>query len=335
MPERAYAAGVDLGGTKILAHVFDPDEPSRRLAEVRCDTPRGGEQIASAIVGVVEAAAGQLDEQGLGPVTAVGVGAAGLVDAHGSLRYAPNLPGVIEFPLRHTLATRLGVDVVVENDATAATWAEFQVGAAQGCRDMVLVTLGTGIGAGIVAGGVLQRGANGFAGELGHMLVDPAGPPCPCGRRGCWERMASGSGLGRLARDAAHAGRADHLVALAGGDPDAVRGEHVGDAAAVGDPDGVRILGDFAWWVAVGIANVVNMVDPEVVVVGGGLSGIGELLLSPVRSHFDGLVMATEHRRPVRIVRAELGPEAGSVGAWLLATDHVAESARRVGGAAE
>src|SRR5439155_4267659 len=139
--------------------------------------------------------------------------------------FAPNLPGVAELPLRARLSLRLGLPVQVDNDATCAAWAEREAGAGRGADDMVLVTLGTGIGGGLVRGGALDRGAHGFAGEIGHMVVDPHGPPCPCGRTGCWERFASGSGLGRLARDAAHGGRAARMVALAGGDPEAVRGE--------------------------------------------------------------------------------------------------------------
>ena len=195
----------------------------------------------------------------------------------------------------------------VDNDANCATLAEHRVGAGIGATDLVLVTLGTGIGGGVIAGGELQRGAAGFAGEPGHMVVDPNGPPCPCGRRGCWERYASGSGLGRLARDAAHVGRADAVVALAGGDPEDVRGEHVTTAAADGDADAIEVLRDFAWWVALGVSNLENLLDPEVVVIGGGLAEAGELLLAPTREAYATLVLGYEHRPPVRIVGAELG----------------------------
>jgi glucokinase len=215
----------------------------------------------------------------------------------------------------------LGVPVVVGNDATCATAAEHRVGAAKGARDVVLVTLGTGIGAGLVSGGEVQLGAAGFAGEPGHMIVDPGGPPCPCGRRGCWERMASGSGLGRLARDLAEAGQAERVVVLAGGDPESVRGEHVTTAAREGDPDALEVIRQFAWWVALGIANLVNVLDSELVLIGGGLVDAGDLLLVPVREAFRGLVLAADHRPPVRIEAALLGSEAGAVGAALLAGD--------------
>jgi glucokinase len=254
-----------------------------------------------------------------GGIRAVGVGAAGLVDHDGVLRFAPNLPGVADLAIGPHLKDRLSRRVVVDNDANCATWCEFVLGAAAGSAHAILVTLGTGIGAGIIADGRLLRGAGGFAGEPGHMVIDPVGPPCPCGRRGCWERFASGSGLGRLARDAAAAGRADHLVALAGGDPEDVRGEHVTRGVREGDPESLEIMGQFAWWVAAGLANLVDLLDPEVVVVGGGLAQAGEALLGPVRRSFHDLVLAPHQRGRVSIVAATFGPEAGAIGAALLA----------------
>jgi glucokinase len=316
-------AGVDVGGTKILGRVLDPTDDRRALVERRVDTPRGADAMLDALVEVVTALA--TDERVVdgGGLDAVGVGVPGLVDRDGVLRFAPNLPGVIEFPVQARLMERLNCSVAVDNDANCATWCEFRLGAAKGTTDAVLVTLGTGIGAGIVTGGRPHRGAHGFAGEPGHMQIDPNGPPCPCGRRGCWERFASGSGLGRLARDAAAAGRAHRVVALAGGDPEGVRGEHVTRAALDGDDQALAIMRDFAWWFAVGVANLVNILDPEVVVVGGGLTDAGELFLAPARAAFAELVLAPDHRPTVPIVGAAFGPEAGAIGAALLARDPV------------
>src|SRR5205823_7234153 len=169
-------------------------------------------------------------------------GVPGLVDRDGVLRVAPNLRGAAGLAVRQEMQARVGVPVQADNDATCAAWGERALGAARGLDEVVLVTLGTGIGGGLISGGRIQRGANRFAGEIGHMVVDPSGPPCPCGRRGCWERYASGSGLGRLAREAAHAGLAPRVVDLAGGDPEAVRGEHVSAAMAEGDAAAGRIL---------------------------------------------------------------------------------------------
>jgi glucokinase len=298
------AVGVDVGGTKVLAVAGD--------REARVPTPRGGAAIVDAVVTVVDR---------LGGAACLGLGVAGLVDRGGVLRVGPNLPGVVDFPFRSELEQRLGIPVAVDNDATCAMWAELQAGAARGTTDAVLVSLGTGIGGGQVSGGVLQRGAHGFAGEPGHMIVDPRGPLCPCGRRGCWERFASGAGLARLGRDSAEAGRSDRLVALAGGDPEAVRGEHVTVAAAEGDPGALAVFDEFGWWVALGVANLVNVLDPEVVVISGGLVEAGPLLLEPVRRRYLELILAPEHRPPVPIVAAELGERSAAVGAALLAQD--------------
>jgi glucokinase len=312
----AVVGGIDLGGTKILGVAVDPEDPTHVLAEARVLTPRGAEPVVEALAAVAE----RLQDE-VGPFRAVGVGAAGLVDRSGVLRHGPNLPGVADLDVAGSLGGRLGVPVAVDNDATCATWAEARIGAAAGARHAVLVTLGTGIGGGIIAEGRRMRGAYGFAGEPGHMCVDPQGPRCPCGRRGCWERFASGSGLARLARDAAFAGRIPGVVALAGGDAEDVRGEHVTRAAATGDSGAIGVMDDFGWWVALGVAALVNVLDPEVVVIGGGLVAAGDLLLVPTRAAYRDLVLAPSHRPPVEIRAAALGERAGAVGAALLTVD--------------
>jgi glucokinase len=310
--------GVDLGGTKCLAVAL---EDGTVVDERRVPTPVGDRALLEAIVGVAT------DVQATGAAVGVGVGVPGLVDRRGVLRFAPNLPGVVELPIAEELGARLGLPVRVGNDATCAAWGERQVGAARGYDDVVLVALGTGIGSGIIVDGRLLRGANGFAGEVGHMIVDPDGPPCPCGQRGCWERFASGSGLGRLGRLAAEAGRAARVTALAGGDPASVRGEHVTVAAAEGDAEAAAVLVEFGWWVALGLANLANVFDPQAFVLGGGLIGVGELLLDPVRAAFAGLVTGGAHRPPVAIVPATLGERAGAIGAASLF-----EVSREIGG---
>jgi glucokinase len=277
--------------------------------ERRLPTPVGEEALLDTLAQVAT------DVQASGAATGVGVGAPGLVDREGVLRFAPNLIGVADVPIGAELSARLGLPVRVDNDATCATWGERQVGAAKGYDDVVLVALGTGIGGGIVVDGRLLRGANGFAGEVGHMIVDPDGPPCPCGKRGCWERFASGSGLARLGRQAAEAGRAARILALADGDPSRVRGEHVTVAAAEGDAEAAAVMVDFGWWVALGLANLANVFDPQAFVLGGGLVEAGELLLAPVRAAFADLVTGGGHRPAVTIVPASLGERAGAIGA--------------------
>jgi glucokinase len=182
-----------------------------------------------------------------------------------------------------------------------------------------MVTLGTGIGGGVIAGGHVVRGASGFGGEIGHMVVDPNGPVCPCGKRGCWERFASGSGLGRMAREAAHAGRLEEVVNLAGGDAESVRGEHVLVAAKAGDAGALAVLGELGWWLALGLSNLALVLDPAVMVYGGGLVETVTLVQDKVRDAFDELLEGNAYRPEVLIVPALLGERAGAIGAALVA----------------
>jgi glucokinase len=226
---------------------------------------------------------------------------------------------VVELPVRAEVEKGVpGLAVRVENDATCAAWGERMVGAASGLDDVLLVTLGTGIGGGIIADGRMIRGAHGFAGEIGHMVINPHGPPCRCGQRGCWERYASGSGLGRIAREAANAGQAARIVELAGGDPENVKGEHVTTAVAEGDAEAREIFHRFAWWLALGLANLANIYDPEAFVIGGGLVQAGDVLLEPTRAAFAELLEGADHRPAVAILPAALGEHAGAIGAAAL-----------------
>jgi glucokinase len=236
--------------------------------------------------------------------------------------FAPNLLGASGTDMRAGLGSRIEQRrrpvIQVDNDATCAAAGESAFGAATGRTDVLFVTLGTGIGGGIVAGGRLIRGSSNFSGEIGHIVVDPQGPPCGCGRRGCWERYASGSGLGRIARDAALAGRAGRIISLAGGDADAVRGEHVMRAIAEGDEQAAVVLEEFAWWLALGLANLANILDPRVIVIGGGLVRAGESLLAPVRAAFLSQVEGADVRPEIEIVPATLGDRGGAIGAAVI-----------------
>jgi glucokinase len=318
--------GIDMGGTKVLGLAVDDEGVV--LSEVRVATPgrrsagenepdgEGSELVIEALASVTEQLRDSIDTE----VTSVGVGAPGLVDNTGVLRFAPNLPRGTGLDVMGRLSTRLGgMRTVVDNDATCATVAEWAFGAATGVTDAVMVTLGTGIGGGIIAGGHVVRGASGFGGEIGHMVVDPTGPVCPCGKRGCWERFASGSGLGRLARDAAHAGRLDEVVSLAGGDAESVRGEHVTMAARAGDAGALAVLGELGWWLALGLSNLALVLDPAVMVYGGGLVETVTLVLDKVQAAFDGLLEGHAYRPQVKIVPALLGERAGAIGAALVA----------------
>jgi glucokinase len=304
----ARRAGVDVGGTKCLGVVVVDGEI---VAEQRRYTPRGHGPIADAIAEVAAA---------LAPYDSLGVGVPGLVTRAGVLRAAPNLADVADFDVASMVAERVGHHLEVDNDATCAALSEWREGAGVGADDLVLVTLGTGIGGGLVLGGVLQRGHNGFTGEYGHMVVDPDGPPCVCGRRGCWERYASGSGMGRLAREAAVGGRLRRVVELAGGDPELVRGEQVHHAAREGDPEALAVIDEFGRWLALGLVNLTNAVDPQRFVLGGGLAVGADLYLEPIRHWFGELLYSPDLRPHPEVVFARLGEHAGAVGAALLPT---------------
>jgi glucokinase len=306
--------GFDVGGTKILGLAVSSS--AEIVAEERRDTPRRGGDLLEALAGLAMELNDLVDSD-VHQVVGVGIGVPGLVDTGGVLRYAPNLLGASGTAVRVGMETLLDRrwPVAVDNDATCAMAGEHAFGAAVGVDDALLVTVGTGIGGGIVSGGHLVRGAHNFAGEIGHLIVDPHGPPCPCGKRGCWERYASGSGLGRLARDAAGAGLAECVVDLAGGDPEAIRGEHVVAAAVRGDSQAEAILGEFARWIGLGLANLANVLDPQLIMLGGGLVNAGQLLLEPIRAAFGEFVEGSEERSDVRIVLAALGDRGGAVGA--------------------
>ncbi|MFV1991491.1 MAG: ROK family protein, partial [Acidimicrobiales bacterium] len=257
-----YVAGIDIGGTKSLGVVLD--EHGVVVAESRVPTPQGAEELLN----TVEALAEDLGNV-VGELSAVGVGVPGLVTDDGLFRFAPNLTEVRELPVGSLLREHLNIPVVVDNDANAAAWAEHKAGAAVGVDHLVLITLGTGIGTGVVLDGKIQRGAYGFAGELGHIIVDPDGAMCPCGRRGCWETLASGGGLARMGRELVDSGRGNAILVLAGGDVALIRGEHVTRAARRGDEDALALLKQLAWNIGLGLANVSAILDPELVLLGG------------------------------------------------------------------
>jgi glucokinase len=306
--------GVDLGGTNVRVAVVDRD--GHVDAEERAPTPLDWPTLRATISTLVErlrAAHPTAD--------AVGVGAAGLVDRDGTVHYAPNIPRLIRVPLQAALVESLGLPVIVDNDANAAAWGELCHGAARGVAHGLVITLGTGIGGGIISDGRILRGAHGFAAEVGHWPFDPSGPECACGEWGHWEAAASGRALGALARAAAAAGDAPKVLARAGGDLRAVTSVDVADAATEGDADGLRILEVYARRVALGFAGLVNILDPEVVVVSGGLVELGDVLLAPLRDAFGAHLEGAPYRPPVPIVPAALGERAGVVGAAALARD--------------
>lgn len=309
--------GVDIGGTKIAAGVVDDD--GHLLATVRRQTAAAD---PAAIEDEVAEAVAELSAAH--QVQAVGVAAAGFVDAQrGVVLFAPNLAWREE-PLQADLAARIGLPVVIENDANAAAWGEFRFGAAREADDVVLVTVGTGLGGGIVVRGELLRGQVGIAAELGHLRVVPNGLRCGCGNRGCWEQYASGSALERDARELVTSGGlyAARLRELCGGDSDQLRGQMVTVAAAEGDAAATELLADLGRWLGEGLASVAAVLDPALFVVGGGVVEAGELLLGPARLALARQLTGRTHRPQIPLVPATLGNTAGMIGAADLARGH-------------
>ena len=251
-------------------------------------------------------------------VAGIGLGAAGLVNRpDGRLVWGPNVAGR-DIPFGDLLNKRFGLPALIDTDANLAAWAESRVGAARGFSTVVLVTLGTGIGGGIVIGDSIYHGAS-FAGEVGHMVIDVGGPRCTCGQRGCWETFASGRRLDQIARDVAAADPDGLTARLAGdGPPDGV---HLTEAALQGDVPAGQSVTEMGTWLGVGLANLVVLLDPDEIVVGGGASRAGEVLLKPAREAMAVAVEGSRYRTPTPVVPAALAEDAGLVGAGLAAME--------------
>jgi glucokinase len=310
----APTIGIDVGGTKIAAGVVDGH--GNVVARVRI--PTEATDLAAIIGGITKV--GREMRAAAPAAQAVGVGAAALI-SHGVILGAPNLAWR-DLDLRQVVEDRLGLPAVVDNDANVATLAEATYGAARGAGHVVMLTIGTGIGGGLVLDGRLYRGANGVGAELGHMVIDPGGPRCPCGNNGCLEVMASGTAIGRIARERSDGPGAAKVLELAGNDPSLIVGETVVRAALAGDAFAISVLDEVGEWLGMGMANYVNIFDPEVFVLGGGAAlGARELLLAPAVAAMEPLIVERERRPPVRVAFVELGDDAGVIGAAVLARE--------------
>lgn len=304
--------GIDAGGTKIAGAVVD--EGGTIIDEHRVVSPAThAAAIEDAIAELVHELASRH------PIEAVGIGAAGYVDAARSVvLFAPNIAWRDE-QLRTEIAKRVDLPVVVENDANAAAWGEFRFGAAEDVDDMLLITVGTGVGGGLVLGGELYRGAFGIAAEIGHVRVVPRGRVCGCGNLGCLEQYASGTALVRETRELVETAEATALLAMAGGDPLKIDGPLITSAAQQGDPFAVHQIAEVGRWLGEAIASLTAVVDPGAVVIGGGVSEAGELLLAPARDAFLRELPGRGHRPTAEIRVASLGNKAGVIGAADLA----------------
>ena len=306
--------GVDVGGTKIAAGVVDKDGSIIKM--IKRPTPAAN---AGKTIEVISEAIRDLARDF--EIGAVGIGAAGFVEeSRSTVRFAPNLAWRDE-PVARQVEDRVRLPVIVENDANAAAWAEARLGAGRGHDNMILITVGTGIGAGMVINGELYRGRYGMAGEPGHYRVVPEGRLCGCGNRGCWEQYASGSALVAEARDFARRspGAAVRLLQLGGGSPEGITGPEVTTAAREGDAGALRCFEIVGRWLGEGLADLAAILDPGAFVLGGGVSEAGDLFLDQARHAYEAGLTGGQYRPHAEVVLAELGQDAGMIGAADLA----------------
>jgi glucokinase len=310
--------GLDIGGTKINGCVVDGD--GNIVARARRETPaQDADAIAHEAADLIRELSNDRD------VVAAGVACAGFIDKSGAtVLFAPNLAWRDE-PLKQRLESIADIPVIIENDANAAAWGEFTHGVGRDTDDMVLITVGTGIGGGVVVDGRMLRGAWGVAAELGHLRVVPDGIRCGCGNRGCWEQYASGNALVREARELVASGTplAARLADLCGHAPAALKGADVTRAAKEGDPAALELLTDLGTWIGEGAASVAAILDPELIVIGGGVADAGDLLLDPSRAAFRRQLTGRGHRPEAKFALASLGNDAGMIGAAALAAEGI------------
>ena len=302
--------GIDVGGTKVLGGVVS--ESGEILTTARRDTPReGGRALTQAIADVANELAHEF------PVDSIGVSAAGFISSdRKTILATPNIAGWNGVNLDRELNEILGKTIVLENDANAAAWGEFKFGAGRGRNDLMLLTLGTGVGGGLILDGALFRGAFGIGAELGHIRIVPEGHLCGCGIRGCLEQYSSGSALLRHAREAISASPdiARNLLARGDGTLEGLKGEHITDAAREGDPVAMAAFNTMANYLGAGIASLCAVIDPSCIVLGGGVIDAGEIFLGPTREAALRLIPFTGKHPYPEIVAAELGNHAGLVG---------------------
>jgi glucokinase len=300
--------GVDIGGTKIAAGVVD--EHGTILETSTVPTPPTADGVIDAIADAVRDASAEH------VVDAVGIGAPGYVDdKRATVLFTPNLTWRHE-ALKDKVEQRIDLPVVIENDANAAAWGEYKFGVGTGHEDVVCITIGTGLGGGVIIGGRLHRGRFGVAAEFGHIRMVPDGLLCGCGKQGCWEQYASGSALVRYAQQRATATpeNATILLGLGDGTPEGVEGKHISEAARRGCPVAVDSFRELARWAGAGLADLASLFDPGAFIVGGGVSDEGDLVLDPIRKSYRRWLVGSRWRPHAEVLAAQLGGQAGMVG---------------------
>ncbi|NPA91812.1 MAG: ROK family protein [Chloroflexi bacterium] len=315
----ALAVGVDLGGTQIRAGLVRPNGEVLR----RVSTATRSEEGIDAVVDRIEALIRQVLPSPPSRVRGIGVAAPGALDPYrGVIRFAPNLVGWVDVPLGHMLEERLGLPVILGNDANVAALAEHRYGAGQGVRDMIYITVSTGIGGGIIVDGRLLVGHKGYAGEIGHQTVEDGGPRCKCGNVGCLEALASGTAIAREARVAIAAGESTRLRALCDGDIWRVDARMVAQAAREGDAVALRILQRAGHYLGVGIVNLIHLFNPRRIILGGSVMKAGDLITGPMWEVIETRAWSVS-REEFDIVPAALGDNVGILGAAALVFEKI------------
>ena len=312
-----YKLGIDLGGTNIVAGVVDENYKIVATAKRKTNLPRPVEQIVDDLAAVTFEA---IKNAGLTPddIDGYGIGCPGSIDhSSGSIPYSNNL-GFFDLPLCKILEEKTGRRFYIENDANAAAYGEYIAGAGKGCKNFVAITLGTGVGGGIIIDGKIYSGSNGAGGELGHSVIQIGGHPCTCGRFGCWEAYASATALVRQTKQAMMRYPKTKMWEICGGDIERVDGITAFKAKSLGDRVGCMVVDEYIRYVGVGIANVLNTFQPDMICIGGGISKEGTNLTDPLNEFVEGENYARRMKTKTIIRTAELGNDAGIIGAAYL-----------------
>ncbi len=317
--EDSISLGFDIGGTNIRGVALRTDLSFGETISESCEDDH--EKIIQTLVRVANRIQGKERLE----IKSIGIGVAGFIDKSGVVRTSPNLSTFADYPLLEQVRHEFDIPVLIENDATSATWAEVQLGAAREAKNAIMVCLGTGIGAGLYINSELARGASGFAGEVGHMVIVPDGLQCPCGRSGCWERYASGASFGNIAEASMQSGESSSLVNNDDGFREPFQSEWISRLVLARNQEALNALDEFGYWVALGLANLVNIFDPEKIVLGGGITEIGAPLLESVKRSYERMTPERSLRSKDMLVLAQFGNGAGAIGAALLAMQNFSE----------
>ena len=312
-----YKLGIDLGGTNIVAGVVDDNYNIVATSKVKTNLPRPAEEV---IDDMVKAANIAIESAGLkvSDIDSMGVGSPGAIDpVHGVVCYANNL-GFNNVPMAKMLKERMGVDFYIENDANAAAYGEYIAGAGRGTNDFIAITLGTGVGGGVIIDGKIYSGSNYAGAELGHTVIAMGGEMCSCGRQGCWEAYASATALIRQTKQAMIKYPKSVMWELCGGDINKVDGRTAFDAMRKGDVAGKMVVDKYVEYVAVGVSNNINIFQPDVLCIGGGISKEGDNLIKPIKAFLEGENYARNIEKNTEVKVAELGNDAGIIGAAYL-----------------